>query len=345
MKFIWPTLFIACSLVITAHAQSYDEELSKLSTGLGASLEKAGLKTVAVGGFKDLNGKEPGLGKLLIEDLSVDLVNQNKGVSVVDRANLSRLMEEYKLTEEGLVDPENTKKLKLEGIDAIIFGTIVPFDNTYRVQLKAIATDSARVVAATRGSITKTETLDGLMGITQIKSENPISPTGQPATSDDASVQKPKQRVYELRMASVEVQSVTFFQHSGKVQVLFTLTTNPSYRDGQFFYHLISKTAPHKNYQWQHESVDGYEVAAAASDDQGNKYAVLLPFDPLATPIVPRDTPVSFKLEFQMQVANGTKIRIPQTFSFWFEFYYDNPSNQFNLYRCSVSDFPFDKIL
>lgn len=43
-----------------------------------------------------------------------------EGITVVDRANINAIMVEHQLTAEGLVKPENAKKLgQFAGVDAI----------------------------------------------------------------------------------------------------------------------------------------------------------------------------------------------------------------------------------
>jgi len=352
MKCFLLILLGGCVLHPTLSAQTYDEELTKLSTGLGASLEKAGLKTVAIGGFKDLQGKEPGLGKLLIEDLSVDLVNQNKGVSVVDRANLSRLMDEYKLTEEGLVIPENAKKLKIEGIDAIILGTIVPFDKTYRIQIKAIATDSAKVVAATRGTIAETVSLDALMGVTRLQAASGSSSPSAVSSSDTSTTETKVPKVYDLGSISARIDSIAFFQKSGKVRVTYSVTNKES-GPLTFAYHLIDKNAPNDDYQnfglsrqQKRDYKPSYEMSGELTDDKGQSYTLNMPHDALSLPLLSPSSETAFTVEYLVVAEPGSTVQIPASVSFWVEFFaggYGYRSPRF-LNKFSVVDAPINKL-
>src|SRR5690242_7187921 len=106
-------------------AQEMDKELSSLATNLAAFTKDNAKKKVTVLDFTDLQGVNSELGKYIAEQLTVDLVMAKSGFSVLDRANLKKILAEHKLTATGLVDPEYSKKLgQFAGVDALILGTI-----------------------------------------------------------------------------------------------------------------------------------------------------------------------------------------------------------------------------
>jgi hypothetical protein len=84
--------------------------------------------------------------------LTVGLVMAKRSFSVLDRANLRRILAEHKLTATGLVDPENAKKLgQFAGVDAIVLGTIIPKGtNTTSLNAKIITIDTAEIIGATK---------------------------------------------------------------------------------------------------------------------------------------------------------------------------------------------------
>src|ERR1700753_1630345 len=65
---------------------SYEQELNKLSTDLGSSLGSAHVKVISISNFTDLYQGDNDLGKLLVEDLTVDLANQNKELTIIDHS-------------------------------------------------------------------------------------------------------------------------------------------------------------------------------------------------------------------------------------------------------------------
>jgi hypothetical protein len=97
-------------------------------------------------------GSQGELGKYIAEQLTVDLVMGKLDFAVLDRANLKKILAEHKLTSQGLVDPENAKKLGVfAGVDALILGTIIPKStNTISLTAKIITTDTAEIIGAAR---------------------------------------------------------------------------------------------------------------------------------------------------------------------------------------------------
>jgi TolB-like protein len=219
---------------------AYDQELTQITTDLSKRLEGTSIKTIAAVDFKDLQGKPTNLGKFLSEEISTSMAMQDRNISMADRANLKRIMDEYKLTEDGLVNPENAKKLgQLAGLDAIMFGTVIPFGNGYRVDVKVIATDTGKFAAAARGTFAKSDSLDSLAEV-----KDGIVSTANTETPQDADAPPPppKQKKYNLGGASVEIKSVEYFKSQKKVRVFYSVTLTPApysyyYSTSAFAYH------------------------------------------------------------------------------------------------------------
>jgi peroxiredoxin/TolB-like protein len=153
----WAVVLVA-GLVLSAPAQDMGKEISGISEKLSKALVAKGKKKIALIDFVDLQGRSNELGRFLSEQLSVELVNA-EGISVVDRAHIKSILDEHKLTEEGLVNPENAKKLgQFAGVDAILTGTVTILDDSFILVVKAISSDTAEVVAA--GKITSKQTVE-----------------------------------------------------------------------------------------------------------------------------------------------------------------------------------------
>jgi len=317
---------------------TYEQELSQLTADLSKRLDDAHLKTVAAVDFKDLQGKTTNLGRFLSDEVSTNLAMQDKSISMADRANLKRIMEENKLTEEGLVDPQNAKKLgQLAGLDAIMFGTVVPFGNGYRLNIKVITTDTAKIVVASRGSFSKSDTLDSLAGV-----------NNEAASSDTTSDQEasdtpppPKQKKYDLATAIVEIKSVEYFKKTKKVRVSYSVTYSPpksgyAANPPQFAYHVSTMTA-----DWH--TLPEPEMFGEATDDNGAKYKIVPPLDVLSQPKISSSAPLGLELEFQLVESQATN-QMPTKISFWFEFAAGFVVDARDQVRLSVSDYGFDKV-
>jgi hypothetical protein len=145
-----------------ARAQTLDQEMSVLAGKLSRALVAQGFKHVAAIDFTDLQGQPTELGRFLSEHLAVEIVSSG-GVRMVDRANIKSILAEHKLTEEGLVNPANAKKLgEFAGVDAILIGNVTALDEGMVLMVKAIATSSADIVAAGRARFPKTSEIQQL---------------------------------------------------------------------------------------------------------------------------------------------------------------------------------------
>ena len=146
-------------------AQDMDAELSNLATQLAGKVKDQNKKKIAVLDFTDLQGTTSGeLGKYIAEQLTVDMVMEKRDFSVLDRANLKKILTEHKLTATGLVDPDNAKKLgQFAGVDALIMGTIIPKANNISLTAKIITTDTAEIVGAAKAQFKNDETSQQLI--------------------------------------------------------------------------------------------------------------------------------------------------------------------------------------
>jgi TolB-like protein len=165
-------LFVCLPTLNGRAAEAFDFQLAIIIDKIADAVSKANLKAVTVAGFTDLHDNDSDLGLFLADQLSAGLVQKN--CVVVDRRNVAKILAEHKLTTSGLVDPENAKKLgQFAGVDAIVIGTITPLSGTIRLTVEVLATDSARVLAATSADIPKTNSIRHLIGEPEIPEPTP----------------------------------------------------------------------------------------------------------------------------------------------------------------------------
>lgn len=136
-----------------------EEETQLLAQSLAKQLVTKKRPKVAALDFTNIQGQANELGRFLAEQLAVDLV-PIEGITVLDRANINSVMAEHQLTTEGLVKPENAKKLgQFAGVDALLIGNVATMDKSFTLTVKAISTETAEVVAAGRCKFDVTEDL------------------------------------------------------------------------------------------------------------------------------------------------------------------------------------------
>jgi TolB-like protein len=186
-------------------AEDLDDGISKLASDLSASLSKASIKKVAVLDFTNLSGDGSDLGRYMAEQLSVQLANSSKEFSVMNRANLNRILEEQKLTASGLMNPENAKKLGLfSGVDAIVMGSITPFGERLNITVQLLSTETAQVVGGTSVKITRSKEINDLL-------ESVSQPVAIAARKEGSDFESPNPKVVYDELA-LELLSVRFTQ-------------------------------------------------------------------------------------------------------------------------------------
>jgi hypothetical protein len=125
----------------------------------------------------------------------VALARTHKGFEVIDRNHLKAILTEHKLASDGLIDPITAKKLgQIVGADVLLTGTMTPFSENVRVTVKALATDTARIITADSADLPKTQTITELLskGIGSSR-ENGSSRHGIPPSSTGSSLSSPPQ--------------------------------------------------------------------------------------------------------------------------------------------------------
>src|SRR5579862_3810036 len=167
-----------------AQAQDMDTALSNLADNLAVQIKDHGNKKVTVLDFTDLQGGSSELGRYIAEELSVDLVMGKHDFAVLDRANLKSILAEHKLTAEGLVNPDNAKKLgQFAGVDAMIVGNIIPMNSNVDLTVKIITTDTAEIVGAAKAHFKSDDTVQQFLS-NPAKSANADTRTQEPPTRD-----------------------------------------------------------------------------------------------------------------------------------------------------------------
>jgi len=124
-------------------------KLTVLAKQLVGPIEAAGQKSGTVLDFVNLQQKTNDLGRFLAQEFSNQLVLAATKVSIVDRANMELLLKENKLSAEGLVNPETSRKLgKLIGIDTIIFGSFTELGEKLRLNVRAVNVETGKIIAS-----------------------------------------------------------------------------------------------------------------------------------------------------------------------------------------------------
>ena len=177
-------------------AQTYEEQINKLSGEMAEKITRANKQRVAVVDFTDLEGNVTQLGRLIAEEFSVALAGAGKGFRVVDRTHLNSIIKENKLSATGLIDPKTARELgKFAGVEALITGTIVSSGDNIRITIKILDTETAEIIDATAGNLAKTEHLATLEKMPSSSSSDRLSP--KPSNTPTPTLQEQQKIVSE----------------------------------------------------------------------------------------------------------------------------------------------------
>ena len=145
----------------------YDAQIKGITQELSKKIGETGKKRLAVADFTDADGAVTKLGQFLSEEFNTTLPEVGQGFEVIDRSRVNILLRENKISSTGLTDPTNALKLgKLAGIEALIYGTITPFGESVRVNIKILDLQRGVILRSVTGNITRTADINRLLSET-----------------------------------------------------------------------------------------------------------------------------------------------------------------------------------
>jgi TolB-like protein len=285
IHFLCALLFLLAQTGTTS-AQDMDAAMSKLTEDIAARIQTNGNKKLTVLDFTDLQGETSELGRYLAEQVTVNFVFTNRTFSVLDRANLKKILAEHKLTTTGLVDPENAKKLGMfAGVDAMVFGNVVLVGTEVNVVVKIIATETAEVVGGAKARFKADDNLKKLLSQPP-KPEEPKPAIAVPTTAPAAAEPpKPPQTPASKPFGDLQASIESFLYNPGDSfygYVTFTLLlTNSSATDS---YGVALKQDRNKinltnsrGEEFEVYELDGVDFAFEAFDGLRGKFTDVLP--------------------------------------------------------------------
>lgn len=207
-------------------------EFRALADGLAEDIKASGKKTIAVVDFTDLQGNPTELGRYLAEELSVAMARTHKGFEVIDRVHLKAILTEHKLAATGLIDPATARKLgQISGADVLLTGSMTPFSESVRVTVKALNTDTARIIGADTIDLPKTATISELLqynrGAQQSGLPSPVPSTlSRPLSIPGGSSSTPTQSSPVVVAAEFTYELIECKGTGGTVRCTFRITNN-----------------------------------------------------------------------------------------------------------------------
>ena len=87
------------------------------------------------------------LGGAIIAEWMTTALNKTGAFEVYERLSLAKLAEEHKLGMSGLLDAESIAEIgKMRGVQAIVTGSVIKFEEIISVTAKLIETETAKII-------------------------------------------------------------------------------------------------------------------------------------------------------------------------------------------------------
>ncbi len=162
--------------------QSFDKAIESLGKRVAFKIYERDKKKVAVTNLLNHKSESNELGGLVSEELTISLLKNARDFEVMDRNHLESIFKEHRLALGGLVNEETIIELgKLQSVELVITGMVVKLGDRYKISIKALDTETARVIAADKEYFDAEEYLDDYYGM---GSPAPIEPPPPPEEFD-----------------------------------------------------------------------------------------------------------------------------------------------------------------
>ena len=279
-------------------SEDYESEIDSVAEDLAAAIKDSGRKKVSVLDFADLQGNSSELGRFLAEQVTVSLVGHRKDFAIMDRGNLKSILEEHKLTVSGLVDPENAKKLgQFSGVDAIILGNLTAISDHVLITIKVIATDTAELLGATKGKLSKTKEIQQLLE-RQLISASETPETEEPDKVNQSEIpQETKNSPLQIDRNTktikdllLNVESIKMVKNSGSSSLILATFLLQNTSDSTDYKLWLDKTSlfDEAGNEFHLQKVNGLEQSGKATQiDPGEVNPVNLQYYGYVTDILP----------------------------------------------------------
>ncbi len=125
------------------------DPLKRVAKDLSRQLVRMDKVRVGLLAFPYHDGRTSSGSSIVCERLTTYLV-MTKGIQVVERRLVQKLLEEQKLSETGVIDMATARKMgQVLGVDVLVTGTLIDLDNgRTEVNARALKSDTGEVVAA-----------------------------------------------------------------------------------------------------------------------------------------------------------------------------------------------------
>lgn len=133
-------------------ASSVDESLDEIAGQIVERTRTDGTATIGISTFTHSDGTCSDLSNYVSEFVVDSLFNAGEGkIDIIERSQLSAIFREMELVFDGTIAPDAAKRLgEIEGVDALVTGSLIQFGEQVKVQARMISTQDGRLFATAR---------------------------------------------------------------------------------------------------------------------------------------------------------------------------------------------------
>ena len=133
-------------------ASSVDSSLDELASQIVERTSTEERPTIGISTFTHSDGTCTQLSNYVTEFIVDSLFNAGNGkIDIIERSQLSAIFREMELVFDGTIAPDTAKKLgEIEGVDAVVTGSLIEFGEVVKIQSRLIGTSDGRLFATAR---------------------------------------------------------------------------------------------------------------------------------------------------------------------------------------------------
>ena len=227
---------IALGILLLSNIALADMEsaVSKMGQEISQSILSQKKKKIAVIAFANLDGSVNDLGRSIANKLTTKLFQiEKKNYTIIERTQLSKILEELKLSSTGLLEPKAMKSIgKLHGVDVIVMGSLTDFGSDIEVEAKAISIETGGLMAVASSKIPKVDHVKRLFGQNSKQIQTTVS-------SSDKTSSKSKNLLFSNKNLKItlkkiqrngnEITMVVTYQNKTKEPISLYIISNRSF--------------------------------------------------------------------------------------------------------------------